>query len=329
MKITSLIGLALIFTLTGLGQKVYKFNTKDLINISEKFGFDSVYNSVGTWPIVYLDPNTAFEIAQNIQNQYSKNIDNYLIDYALRTISDTLILPIMLNHFENELLLIHGYKPNNNMELPEINIDLINVFLNFPPKESESILIKYYNEWLKKSSEYRPQYLKGIEKKRIKLETRLTYPYETCNYNCFIILLGLKKLNSSFFDDQKLDSHRKIISTTRQISLIVPNNLTNFSPTEKSMVVMLTKKYRSIGEIEFNAEQELEKEFSKFSESYLLTNESKLIEKCCFQKVLYSGKSGYLQLRCSLGGMAGKSILYRIELINETLIFYYISSSVS
>jgi len=331
-QIFFLIG-TLIINHSALSQNLIKFHTKELVEISGKFGFDSVFSIIGNWSIYELDPLSASEIAQNTQNKASKHIDNYLINYALRNNQDSLINPIIQNVFEKKLKEIKEYMPNYNWELPMININLIHVLLNFPTDKSEELLIRYYNEWDKKSQEYKPDYLKGKMTNNIihEYKHKLIKPYESCNYNCYLILLGLQKLNSSFSDNNKLDFHRSYLCEGRQsiVSLGSPLNLKNFKPTEKDKIIILSRKYKTIGDIDFNAEPELKNEFQKFSKSYLGTGDAKVIDKCCLKKLIYCENSGYLQFSCSFGPMSGKGILYRIELIDNTLVFYHINSFIS
>lgn len=327
-----LIGI-LIINLLATGQNLIKYHTKELVEISEKFGFDSVFNVIGNLSIYELDPEAFFAIAQNSQKHPSKYIGNYIINYALRNNQDTLILPILLNHFENELNKIKEYEPNCNWRFPMININLIYALLNFPPEISEKLLIKYYNEWVKKSQDYRSSFLKAKDLKDLsdKNKYNLIEPYQSCSFNCYLILLGLQKLNSSFSDTNKLNFHRNNLSEARQnlVSLGNPSNLINFKTTEAIKTLNLSKKYKSIGEIDFNNEPEIKKEFKTFAESYLQTNNSKTINRLCLKKIIYFESSGYLEFRCILGVISGLGILYRIELIDNTLVFYLISSYVS
>jgi len=327
-QIVLIIGL-LVINLSAFGQDLIKFHTKELVEISEKFGYDSVFSIVGNWSIYELDAQSAFKIAQNTQNHVSKYIHNYLINYALRNNQDSLLLPILENYFEMRLKEIKEYKPGYNWELPMIEIKLIHVLLNLPPDKAEELLINFYFEWDKKSLEYRSDYLKGKEANNKTNE--LITPYESCNFNCFLILLGLQKINSSFSDDNKLDFHRKYLCVERQriVRLERTFNLENFKPTKKAKILTLSKKYKTIGDIDFNVEPELKKEFLDFCESYIGSEDSKVIETCCNKKLIYCENSGYLQFKCSFGPMSAKGVLYRIELIDNTLVFYLVFGFIS
>lgn len=320
----------LIVNLLATGQNFIKFHTKELVEISEKFGFDSVFSIIGNFSIYELDPEAAFAIAQNSQKHPSKFIGNYLIKYALRNNNDTLIFPFLLNYFENELKKIHEYEPNYTNSFPVINIDLIHVLLNFPPEISEKLLIRYFNEWEKKSQDYRANFIKAKDLSD-KNKYNLIQPYQSCSFNCYLILLGLQKLNSDFSDTNKLNFHRNNLCVARQniVSLRDPSNLLNYKTTEVIKTLKLSKQYKSIDEIDFNKETEIKKEFKIFAESYLTTNNSKTINRLCLKKLIYFESSGYLQFSCTLGVLSGLGILYRIELIDNTLVLYLISSYLS
>lgn len=312
----------LILNLNIYAQELIIYHTKDLMKISENYGLDSVLKIIHRVSIFDIDPITSYKLAQKtLTHSPTENIENYLIDFALSNPKDTSITPIIQNIFNQKIFEIKSYTPNSQGDLPSVSVNLIYVFINLTKNEAESMLIKYYQEWNEKSNEYEASYKKG----KIKNDDKLMSPYEDSHKNCYLLLLGLKKINSSFVNEYLLEYHLKNMNGVYKdgFSLGCPAKR-NFKSSKKDKTITLKKQYNTIGEIDFKDETEFINDLNEFCFSYFGGSvDKKTAKSYCVQTIIYNDKIGFLELKISFNKLMGRGVIYRIEL-NENILSYYI-----
>jgi hypothetical protein len=329
-KILRKLLVVVFFTLTIkiYAQELKIYCTKDLIGIHDSHGLDSVLKIIRRVSIFEIDTITSYKIAQKtLTHSPTQNIENFLIDFALSNSKDTSITPIILNYFNPKIMEIKSYTPNQEGNLPMVSVELIYVFMNLTKNEAESMLIKYYQEWHEKSKEYEDLYKKG----KIKNDSRLMTPYGACHKSCYLLLLGLKEIKSSFVDESLLDYHLKNMGSAYEtrFSLGSPSKRT-FKSSKKNKTITLKRHYNSIGNINFSDEPEFINELNEFCFSYFGGSvDKKTAKSYCSQTIIYNEKVGFLELRISFNALMGKGVIYRIELNENTLSYYIIASWIS
>ena len=288
------------------GQDLRILNTKDLISNSNTYGLDSAISMTEGLPIYYLDFLTALELAQQIdKNKYSENIESFLIDFSLH--SDFEVLSVVMNKFiDKKTKQIISYKPNDFGELPEISNDELIAIIQRSNNKTDSFLINYYNSWLSKSTTYKDEYLKGINDINSSKSETLIKPFQTCNLNCYKILLALDSLKNKFADSMKFQNHYFFLSEfDKRESLYRYGDFINYKKQTDSDTLFLSREYNSIGDIDFSKEPELKKLLKGYGEWF------------CWKFVIYNFRIGYLDLGCQSGPLAGHGIMYRMELIDN------------
>jgi hypothetical protein len=292
-----------------LGQDLRIINTKDLINISNTYGLDSALKMTEGIPIYYIDSLTAHELARQInKNTYSETIESFLVDFSLHL--DFPELSEIINRFiDKKTNQIVSYEPNDLGELPEISNDELIAIIKRSNAKTDSFLINYYNSWLVKSTIFKDQYIKGINENNSSNSETLIKPFQLCNLNCYKILLALDSLKSNFTDKVKLQNHYSFLSEfDKRVSLYRYGDFIDYNKQVNPDTLILTKGYNSIGEIDFINEPEL-KDLQK---GY--------IKSFCWKFLIYNFRTGYLDLGCQSGPLAGQGIMYRMELINNNML---------
>ena len=92
----------------------------------------------------------------------------------------------------------------------------------------------------------------------------LMKPYKICNYNCYIIMLTLKKMGSSSVDDKKLSFHKKIGEVQDiNMSIFKYKKGNTFLKDKTPRIIKLSKRYKTIKDIDFTNELNFENKYLK------------------------------------------------------------------
>ncbi len=314
-----LIGL-MILSMNINGQDLRILSTKDLVKISIEYGLDSAIRVTNGMPIYYLDRLSAdILLDHTLKNIPSSNIENFLIDYSSH-IKDNPKLPEILYHYFYKVVAdSNHYKPDPWYWFNHVQDNSLIALIDNKTKDLESLLIAYYNGWYKKTIDFKSNYLEGIKLNESQKRDSLTSPFETANENCYLILLALRKIQSGFVNQEKLQVHFKYLKYYTSFTDLYFSPSIGEYDSKKNLdkSINLKKSYQTIGEIEFENEPELEKVMKGYNESY------------CWKFVIYNMTIGYMDLGCQSGPLAGVGVKYRLELKKNKLLFYQIITWIS
>ena len=315
---TILIILLFSISLNLNGQDLKKINTKDLYSISESFGLDSALNQISGMPIYNIDSITSWQLANQVRtNKLTNRIEYFLIDYALH--SDKQEFSALFNDFLNEKIeQAEKYEFTDKDDFPEVSNEFLNAILKHKQDSTESLLIKYYSKWEKKSENYKSDYEQGITENNRRKKEKLMSPFQDCNFNCYRILLALDSLKSSFFDTTKLEYHNQYLKEYNRNAFIYPtSDFFHYDRSDNCVTVELDKAYKSLEDIDFKKNPDLKKLQAIYNKSY------------CWETLIFNEKIGFWDLGCQSAALAGHGVLFRIELKNTKLFIYEISSWIS
>jgi hypothetical protein len=312
---------AIFFSLSVFGQDLRVLNTKDLIGISEKYGLDSVLVLTKGISIFYIDQTTTEQLVKHIKkNKPSYNIENFLVDYAL-CVKKANHSEVLHEYFRRKKDEIKDYNANDYYgSLPEISQNSLFALIENSSKQTDSLLLEYYELWNEKLTYYKQDYEKGLKEKYGREKEKLMSPYEDGHCNCYILQRFLKEMGSPLYDQEKLEYHQKNLVSYLRDGFAIGKNVDCSRYSLKSNIhnsIKLTKSYNSIGDIDFDKEVELKKLFNRYNESD------------CWKFIVFNYKNGYLDLGCQSGPLAGFGIFYWLELKNDNLIIHELYTWVS
>lgn len=309
----------LILAFNAFNQDLRILDTKSLINISKNHGLDSALNLTSNIPIYIIDKITAQRlIEQTLVNRPSYRIEDFLVDYAFH-FHNSEISEILLDYFERKRGEIENYKPNYFNSLPRISQDALVALIENNSKKTDSLLIKYYQDWKVKSTAYEADYLKGKVETNAREKEKLMSPFEDCNYNCYNILLALDRLKSKFANKEKLEYHQMNLKYYWQsgFPLSKTGDLTDYTGNDIFKTIKLRNHYETLGDMDFSKELQLKELTKLYNEPY------------CWKFIMYNEKIGYLDLGCQSGPLAGSGVLYRLELKDNILTLYKLKTWIS
>lgn len=310
-----------LFSMNFWGREICVINTKDLLRISNEFGLDSAIRITREMPIYILDRSTTDSLIN--QAKYCRptyDIEHFLVDYALNVKTNRLFPDILLQHFENLVSDSDYYKPNSWGWINHVWDNELVALKSNRTSKTDSVLIAFYNRWLQKTIEHKSKYLEGIKLKDSRQKEILTSPFETVTENCYLILLALRDMKSTFATQEKLQMHLKYLKYyTSFNSILSANNETENYNSKKDiyLTIKLTRPYKSIGEIEIQNEPALNNLISGYNKSY------------CWKYIWYNITDGFLDLGCQSGPLAGGGAKYRLELSGKILKLYVICDWIS
>ena len=162
---------------------------------------------------------------------------------------------------------------NSTSDYYKINSDLLKATLLYNDNETESLLIGYYKAWENLAKKNRANYIQGKsdslkysnEPLNVTIANEiydLMLPYKICNYNCYVIMLTLKKMGSNFFINKNLEYHKKFGESEDLSDEISKREKLIFILDKTLKTISLNKSYNTIKDIDFDNE-------SMFKNSYL------------------------------------------------------------
>ena len=259
-KRTLIILFLLSILIRSYGQVIDIENTKDLISVSKSEGLLSAIKKIEYVPIYYIDrPTTQKLLKQTLDHPYSPDIEFFLLNLTLEDKLPELADP--LNHLiklKSKLAL-----DTDAADYHEIDKNEMHSIINNCNKRTEYYLIQYYKTWLRLAKKYRADYVLG-KSDSLKLKdaplnvsnsNRIFYlmkPYKICNYNCYMILLALKKTGSNFVDHRSLPYHKtQGEAFDVSMSIFKQEKGNTFLKKTTPRIIRLKKKYNTIKEIDF------------------------------------------------------------------------------
>jgi hypothetical protein len=188
-----------------------------------------------------------------------------------------------------------------------------------PLENTDSLLFEYYELWNQKIPFYLQYYQQGLEEKNRYKQEILMYPYENCQYNCYILQRFLKQMESPLYDQEKLEEHQKnLVSYLRNgFAIRKEVNCQKYENNKVFKTIKLSKNYNSIGEINFKKELKWGELINNYDKTH------------CSVFLLFNGEIGYLSLNCYFNEFAAHGISYRIELKGDKLLIYNMSRWIS
>jgi len=258
--------------ISSYGQVIDIENTKDLITVSKSEGLLSVIKKIEYVPIYYIDrPTTQKLLKQTLDHPYSSDIEFFLLNLTLDDKLQELANP--LNHLiklKSKLAL-----DTNTADYRQIDKNEMHSIINNHNKQTEYYLIQYYKTWLRLAKKNRANYVLG-KSDSLKLSDKplnvpnsnrifdLMKPYKICNYNCYMILLALKKTGSNFVENRSLSYH-KTHGEAFDVSMSVfkQEKGNTFLKKTTPRTIKLNKKYNTIKEIDFANELNFKNNYLK------------------------------------------------------------------
>lgn len=254
------------------GQEIDISNTKDLISISKSEGLIAALNKLDWYPIYYFDRATTNELLkQTLLQPYSSEIEFFLLNLTLDDKLPELAKPLNnLIKLKSKLALETDAKDYSQIDKNEMYS-----VLNNHNQHTEYYLIQYYKTWLSLAKKNRANYVLG-KTDSLKLTDSLLdipnsnrifdlmKPYKTCNYNCHIIMLALKKLGSSYANDKRLYYHKKV-GEANEVNMTIFNQDKGKTILKKATprTIKLNKKYNTIKNIDFSNELDFKNKYLK------------------------------------------------------------------
>jgi hypothetical protein len=254
------------------GQKIELTNTKDLLSISKSEGLFSALNKIEEYPIYYIDRSTTNELLkQTLRQPYSDEIESYLLNL---TLDDR--LPELANPL-NHLIKLKSQKALETATDDYDKIDkneMYSIVINHN-QYTEHYLIQYYKTWLSLAKKNRDNYTSGkavlLKSKDALLDIptskrvfHLMKPYKTCNYNCYMIMLALKKMGSKVADTGKIYYHKKVGKAYDvNMSIFKHEKGNTFLKKTTPKTIKLTKRYATIKDIDFAHEMNFTSKYLK------------------------------------------------------------------
>jgi hypothetical protein len=311
-----LIGL-LIVTLNTWSQKLIIQPTCDLIKISENYGLDSALTRTNRLPIDYIDSLTAVTLIGNIAKseptyQTTKFLANYSLKHEYSELTN-----IIFEYYSLCKSQIVNFKVEDFSGLPVMSDDEILAILKYSDNRTENLLIDLYKQWNEKSLQYIEDYTNGPKENYPGWQQRLMQPYIDCNENCAKILSSLKKINSSFYDSTKFDSHAKYLEEhKRNHTFYYSGESTNYNVIIPTHTILLAQHYKSLCDIDYT-----KSEFKRIFKGFTKND--------CWKFLLCNDLIGYLDLGCQFAEEDGFGVLMRIELKGEKLLIFEIERWIS
>lgn len=301
------------------GQILKIIDTKELIQISETYGLDSALKVTKGIPFFFIDKITAKQLILHTKNnRTSYNNEKFLVNYSLCSKERNLSY-ILHDYLIKKINEINDYSPDNFGGLPRISESFLFALIENKTKQTDSLLYNCYELWNEKSTHYYQNYNKRIDLKNSREKEKLISAYENCQYNCYILQRFLKEMGSSLFSQEKLEFHQHNMAYYLRNGFAIYKDLDclKFNLNYPIKTILLTKKYDSIGSIDFEKEPELKTILKNYSETY------------CWNFLIYCNKTAYLDLGCQSGLDAGQGVIYRLELKNKKLIIHEIYNWIS
>ncbi|MDD4967809.1 MAG: hypothetical protein PHT07_00080 [Paludibacter sp.] len=254
------------------GQKIDLSNTKDLISISKSEGLISALSNLDLYPMYYIDrPTTNELLKQTLLQPYSSEIESFLLNLTLDDRLPELAKPL------NNLIKLKSKKAlETDVEVySKIDKNEMYTILNNHNQHTEYYLIQYYKTWLGLAKKNRANYaLCKADSLKLK-ETPLNIPfsnkifdlmkpYKTCNYNCYMIMLTLKKMGSYYANDRSLYYHKKVGEALDVNMTIFKHEKGNtFLKKATPRTIKLNKRYDTIKDIDFANELNFKNKYLK------------------------------------------------------------------
>ena len=254
------------------GQNIDIVNTKDLISISKSEGLISALKKIDFVPIYYIDRLTTQKLLkQTLNQQYSYDIESFLLNLTLDDKLQELAIPLNnLIKLKNKLALTTDAEDYQQIDKNE----MYSIFNNHNNR-TEYYLIQYYKTWLNLAKKKRADYVLGKSDSlklkdaplNVSASNRIFYlmnPYKIANYNCYMIMLTLKKMCSVSVDKRRLYYHKKIGEATDINGTIFKHEKGNsFLQKTTPAIIKLNKRYYTIKDIDFSNELNFKNNYLK------------------------------------------------------------------
>jgi hypothetical protein len=202
---------------------------------------------------------------------YSEKIERFLLNLTLNHKLAELAEPINhLIYLKTKLAL--ETLPDKYQEIDMVGMHSVVINSN---TKTEIYLKRYYNTWLNLAKKNRAKYIlgKSIYSKynndsvNVSLANKaynLMKPYKICNYNCYVIMLTLKKMGSSYAEDKKLTFCKKIGEAQNiDMSIFKYEKGNAFIKDKTPRIIKLNKRYNTIKDIDFANELNFKNKYLK------------------------------------------------------------------
>jgi len=284
-------------------QTIEKIRTSDFDNYCLTNNIDSTIKYFGNQPIFLIDTAISLKLIDKI-NEYKpySYSEGFLSKFAQNYKNDK-ISKVIVKLFDQYSAVYR--RENRIARIPD---ELLLCILYQTPDSIDKKLNAEYIYWNRVADSL---YMKFPSKfKRFWYSFKGTYPivenYYECNLNCYKIQWTLQKLNSKYYESEKIEYHnRETQSWQRNYNVERFRETQDYKKGYKSEIFKLSKDYNSVDEIDF---------YNETSLNQIMVNNNS--EKC-WKTLIFNGKYGILNIGCIYAPLAGNGEIYMIQLIDK------------
>lgn len=257
--------ITLLLSFNVKGQSFEYVATSDLHQVAINFGLDSALNRARGLPLYIIDEKAAVELL-GLMGEYRRytRSGSFFTNMA-HNWENSSVKEKTANFMNDEFKKIIESQPDRNGNIHEFDDQLLLSVLKQRPDSAEEKLILTYEACVAKCDSLKKQFAPFL-KRFFSFFTYGTHPtviaYKDCQMNCYKIMWALKQLESSYFNQKKMDYHNSKLQQWR-----MNYNIHRFMDTYKEYdekIFQLNTNYATLNEIDFENEQEL-KRFPFFS----------------------------------------------------------------
>lgn len=301
MRIIFLMSLFLIFSLNTSPQ-VKKISTKEIEQCLNIYGLDSTLQSFSCayTPIYKIDSALYLKMVTDINDYSSKNL--YFLFNGANNMQDSFLSNKVFDLYKEHCSILKNEAIDSKYKtIKTLDNHYLAVFVKQKNDSIESFLKSEYNFWKNGINEVNK--LSSIRRffKSLNGEDLL----EDTHYNCLIIMLGLKYLNSPYYSDVVEKYHRENLGKWSQDTKLGGYTYVYDYNEFGSIVVDLRNEYESLSDIKFEEEPDL---------LNLTTHEFPSTMNCS-NKLIYNNKIGIFNAGCNVGSLSAFSTIYKLELV--------------
>lgn len=284
----SIILMVLIFSVNINSQTpVKKIATIEIENILDNNGIDSAMAFFSQWhhiPIYKIDPVLYLKMINPIDSYSSKY--SYIIFDGANNIHNQFLAEKTFKLFKEHTSTLKNTAINSKYKkISRIDNTDLSVLVKQKNDSLESFLKSEYDFW-KKATEVRKK--------------------NESHYNCLVIMLAFKRLNSPCYSGTAENYHRSNVDKwSKDTTLEGHKYIYGYKEYETSMIE-LKNEYNELSDVSFMEEPALSNIVGEY------TNNGK-----CWNILIHKGKRGILDVGCQYGGLSGHGNRYLIELAGK------------
>jgi hypothetical protein len=304
-KIQTILIFTLLTTLAS-AQEIKKVYTKDLVPIAKEFGIDSALHVSRNFSIYKIDSIVALNLLDYVSDVIFPSRSSY---YFNQMSHHWLIEPIKQKTAEFAIRRLHVMMSdtvNSKRTISGIDNRLLIGLIKQKPDSIDQQIMECYLHCNELANGYKKIFPSAITRV-ISFFKDGNHPavlaYKCCHRNCYALMWTLGRLQSKYFNAEKLNYHNLEMEKWFQNEDIFRYE-EEYSESG-TQILILNKQYNSIDEIDFASEPNIRRLLSDFD-----NNE-------CRKYMLINEKNGFIELVCRNVFMDGHGATYKLELIDN------------